>query len=222
LLRHDATLADAWINLAYRCASTFRQSDFHGGCNGARIRFAPESEWPTNVGTKKALKALEVVKRYQSRKLSWSDLIVLAGQTALERENKSLVLNFCGGRVDATGPAVDKDLAPRIYRDPLVTILDDFLVKGLSMKQGVALASRQNVGSKYYQTLLNQPESFDQYERAMLNDARLLAIVQEFARDEVSLRTMFADAWTKLMTADRFAKNGGNACTGVSTKTKAY
>jgi catalase-peroxidase len=220
LLGKDATLADAWINLAYRCASTFRQSDFHGGCNGARIRFAPESAWPANAGTQEALKALEVVKRQQSRHLSWSDLIVLAGLTALERENKSLVLHFCGGRVDATGPVVDKDLAPRVYRDPLVTILDDFLVKGLSMKQGVALASRQNVSSKYYQALLDRSTPFDEYERAMLNDATLKGFVQEFAQDEASLLTTFAEAWTQLMTADRFAKNTGNACAGVSTKTK--
>lgn len=88
--------------------------------------------------------------------------------------------------MDATGPAVDKDLPPRVYSDPLVTILNDFLVKGLSMKQ--ALACRQKFGSKYYQTLLNEPESFDQCDRALLNNARLQAIVQEFAENIVSFR----------------------------------
>jgi hypothetical protein len=53
------------------------------------------------------------------------------------------------GWIDANGPAVDKDLDPRVYRDPLVTILDDVLVKDLSMKQVVvALACRQNIGGK--------------------------------------------------------------------------
>jgi catalase (peroxidase I) len=157
--------------------------------------------------------------------VSLADLIMLAGNSALESENSELKLKFCGGGVDADGPFVSKKLDPRIYSDPLVTVLDDFLVKGLSNEEGVALASRQQVGSKYYEDLLVAGEGsgdheFTEYELALLKSKDLQDIVKKFSKDEKKLLETFIAAWTKMMTADRFLNNRENACAGVDTKTK--
>jgi len=203
LLKEDSNNSDAFINLAYQCASTYRESDHTGGCNGARIRHSPESEWPENAGTQEALATLGKVKDAHLD-VSYADLIVLAGVTALEHENDELDLPFCGGAVDAETGVVSKDISPRKYRDPLITVLDDFLVKGLTQEEGVALASRKNVGSQYYMDLLDEEGDFSEEELALLKDKNLKKIVEKYARNEDLLLETFTAAWIKMMTADRF------------------
>ena len=222
LLDEDGTNAEAFINLAYRCASTFRNTDYRGGCNGARIRFPPESEWESNAGTADTLAALEPVKK-ANPDVSYADLIVLAGLAALESENSELDLSFCGGFVDANDGAGSEILAPRIYSTPLITVTDDFLVKGLTPEEGVALASREAVGSQYYTDLIAAGEgnggNFTNYELALL-EGDFGAIVAEFAADEEVVLETFKQAWTKMMTADRYLNYRENACTDVSMPTK--
>jgi catalase (peroxidase I) len=223
LLDEDEANVDAFINLAYRCASTYRATDHKGGCNGARIRFAPESEWESNVGTNDTLATLKPVKD-TFPDVSWADLIVLAGLTALENENSELELSFCGGSVDADNADGSEVLAPRVYSTPLITVEDDFQVKGLTPEEGVALASREAVGSQYYKDLIaaggGNGGEFSDYELALLED-EFRVIVDNFAEDEGALLTTFQQAWTKMMTADRYLNYRENACTDVSTPTKA-
>ena len=99
--------AAAFVKLAYQCAATFRSTDYQGGCNGARLRFAPQSEWPANAGLDATLRVLAPIKKradqtgdFGGGALSWADLIVLAGTTALEDAGVGSV-EFCGGRSDA-------------------------------------------------------------------------------------------------------------------------
>ena len=118
ILRPDVVCADnrcssyynaVFIRLAWQCASTFRVSDYLGGCNGARIRFAPQRNWPVNKELDRALKLLEPIKtaadeahqKSNGGALSWADLIALAGQVALEEAGANK-MPFCGGRTDAT------------------------------------------------------------------------------------------------------------------------
>ena len=100
MIDDDSSNIAAFANLAYRCAATFRETDYSGGCDGARIRFEPESSWPENEGTDATLAMLESVQTANSD-VSWADLIVLAGQTAVEAAGGN-TMTFCGGRTDAS------------------------------------------------------------------------------------------------------------------------
>lgn len=71
--------AAMFVLLAYQCATTFRQTDYIGGCNGARIRYAPATSWPANIALDKTLQLLQPVKDHYGDGLSYADLIVLAG-----------------------------------------------------------------------------------------------------------------------------------------------
>jgi len=110
---------------------------------------------------------------------------------------------FCGGYVDADDAAGSDELAPRSYRTSLLTVTDDWAVKGLSQEQGVALLSATNVGSQYYKDLLSG-DSSSVTETELLEDGDLKAIVETFASDEAALLQAFESGWTYMMTADRF------------------
>ncbi|KAJ3325271.1 hypothetical protein HDU93_002666 [Gonapodya sp. JEL0774] len=140
------------IHLASQCASTYRATDYAGGCNGARIRFPPESEWPLNAGLLEVVdKVLAPIKAYHdvtgSGALSYADLIVLAGQVALATAAGKPVLaihGFRGGRVDVPATSIFEStlkLAPRTYyNNPIVALRDNWAIRGFTVAQGVALA----------------------------------------------------------------------------------
>lgn len=210
--------AKAMINLAYRCAATFRATDYRGGCNGARIRFSPEKDWPANAGTAETLTVLEEVKA-EYPDAPYSDIIVLAGQTAIEN-NADISMPFCGGkRVDADDAAYSASLAPRIYATANVTVYDDMQVKGLTPEEYVALAARTNLGTSWFAALLEGGDEFSDLELGLLEVPEFQPIVAKFSTNEVELFESFKSGWTKLMTADLFKNNYENLCTNVNTQT---
>jgi catalase-peroxidase len=219
----DSANGPAFVNLAYRCASTYRDTDYRGGCNGARIQFAPEKDWEANAGTQDAIKALAPIKKKYPQ-MSMADIIVLAGQTSIESVgNGEMVMSFCGGRVDAEDASGSDSLAPRIYRysPAVVSVRDDMQVKGLTAREGVALAGRDSLSSQFYVDLNEGNGDFSAEELALIEDDEFHAIVTEYAEEPATFFMEFQMAWTKMMVADRFAGSLENACTGVNDQTLA-
>ncbi|KAI8826211.1 heme peroxidase [Fimicolochytrium jonesii] len=232
-----------FVELAWRCASTFRATDFAGGCNGARIRLAPEKDWPENVGINQVLDVLRPVKAKYGVELSWADLIVLAGQTALEKAG-SKSLSFVGGRVDAKDGS--NPLPRTYYPNATIAAHDTLSLLNLTAAEYTALSarlrsptqqSRLGLGSKtytrnparltndYFKTLLSHKwaptgvtskSGAKQYKAvdaevfvtdadlALVWDGELRRVVEGFAGDEERFRKVFAQGWSKLMTADLF------------------
>jgi catalase-peroxidase len=110
--------AGLFIRLAWHSAGTYRITDGRGGAASGIIRLAPVGSWPDNANLDKARRLLWPIKQKYGRKISWADLMILAGNCALESAGFK-TLGFAGGREDAWEP----DAA--IYWGPETKWLDD-------------------------------------------------------------------------------------------------
>mmetsp|Transcript_23375 Transcript_23375/g.46536 ORF Transcript_23375/g.46536 Transcript_23375/m.46536 type:complete len:653 (-) Transcript_23375:27-1985(-) len=200
LTASDSDLASAFVNLAYSCASTFRSTDYLGGCNGARIRFHLSS-FP---GAERALEALEPIKAQFGDALSYADLIVMAGNVGVGQVTGEAV-EFCGGRTDAS--ASDPDGWEYLVGATVSTPGYD-TSSGLSQAEYVALEGLVNGASTAGILSSSYLRTSAASKAHHLSEPDLARHAYSYVVDATLFKEESVKAWELLMGADRFDIEG--------------
>ncbi|MEQ1698686.1 MAG: catalase/peroxidase HPI [Ilumatobacteraceae bacterium] len=166
-----------FIRMAWHSAGTYRVQDGRGGASSGTQRFAPLNSWPDNGNLDKARTLLLPIKQKYGRKLSWADLMVLAGNVALESMGFE-TFGFGGGREDVFAPEED------IYWGPEATWLGDERYSGdrelanplAAVQMGLIYVNPEGPNGNP-DPLLSARDIRDTFQRMAMNDEETVALV---------------------------------------------
>jgi len=162
-----------FIRMAWHSAGTYRISDGRGGAGHGNQRFAPVNSWPDNVNLDKARRLLWPIKKKYGNKISWADLIILAGNCALESMGFK-TFGFAGGREDIYEPEEDiywgseaewlgdkRYSGERELENPLAAVQMGLIYVNPEGPNGVpdALASGRDVRETFRRMAMNDEET---------------------------------------------------------------
>lgn len=214
LMKKNKDSEAEFLRLAWQCASTFRATDYQGGCNGARILYPPGSTWPINAGLDATIAMLEPIKKKYGEKLSYADLIVLAGNVAAERSG-SPKMKFCPGRTDAADGSGWKPIEYGNTNHPASVdeMIELYERRGQTAQEFVALSFAKFGSTKKLSHVLTSGNSTALLDRGLTYYPELRYWADHYvAAGDDEYGEDFAAAWTKLMNADRFDGPLGNVC----------
>jgi catalase-peroxidase len=166
-----------FIRMAWHSAGTYRTADGRGGATSGTQRFAPLNSWPDNVNLDKARRLLWPIKQKYGSKISWADLMILAGNCALESMGFK-TFGFAGGRVDVWQPEED------IYWGTEKTWLDDERYTGdrelenplAAVQMGLIYVNPEGPDGKP-DTLASARDIRDTFARMAMNDEETVALI---------------------------------------------
>ena len=211
LIKSDQKVVALFTRLAWQCSASFRSTDYLGGCNGARIRFPPQIDWAANLGIEDALKRLSEVKAEFEETISWADLIILAGNVAIEQQIDSEI-RFCPGRTDAEDEnGWPEYIEPKIGDLYMTPSIDEFLeaisVTGLNEREftalygaGYIIGSDENCNGLYCQR-----KSFIT-DKENLSNARTLFIPDKLSNKFFQI--LFSEIWIPMNISSVYKKKG--------------
>ncbi|MDQ7010294.1 MAG: catalase/peroxidase HPI [Mariprofundaceae bacterium] len=164
------------IRMAWHAAGTYRVHDGRGGADGGQQRFEPLNSWPDNANLDKARRLLWPVKQKYGRSVSWADLMILAGNVALESMGFE-TLGFAGGRTD------DWE-ADRVYWGPETKMLDNKrydkdgrLEKPLAaLQMGLIYVNPEGPNSNL-DPLSAAADIRESFDRMAMNDEEIVALI---------------------------------------------
>ena len=167
-----------FIRMAWHSAGTYRTIDGRGGAGGGQQRFEPLNSWPDNANLDKARRLLWPVKQKYGRNVSWSDLLILAGNVALENAGFK-TLGFAGGRADDWEP----DL---VYWGPeTVMMADDKRYSGkrnlenplAAVQMGLIYVNPEGPTGAHHQPLAAAHDIRDTFARMAMDDEETVALI---------------------------------------------
>ncbi|MFW2374807.1 MAG: catalase/peroxidase HPI [Gammaproteobacteria bacterium] len=167
-----------FIRMAWHSAGTYRTIDGRGGAGGGQQRFEPLNSWPDNANLDKARRLLWPVKQKYGRNVSWSDLIILAGNVALENAGFK-TLGFAGGRADDWEP----DLV--YWGSETVMMGDDKRYSGkrnlenplAAVQMGLIYVNPEGPTGAHHQPLAAAHDIRETFARMAMNDEETVALI---------------------------------------------